>query len=41
VDNYGHGITKEPPTFEDIRRTQESNARVVRSVLQALAERME
>jgi 5'-methylthioadenosine phosphorylase len=41
VDNYGHGITKEPPTFEDIRRTQESNARVVRNVLQAVAERME
>lgn len=41
VDNYGHGITKEPPTFEDIRRTQEMNARVVRGVLQGLAERME
>ncbi|MFQ5919447.1 MAG: MTAP family purine nucleoside phosphorylase [Thermoplasmata archaeon] len=38
VDNYAHGITKEPPTFEDIRRTQESNARVVHGVLTALLE---
>ncbi len=38
VDNYAHGITKEPLAFDDIRRTQESNMRVVRGVLQAFVE---
>ncbi len=38
VDNYAHGITKEPLAFEDIRRTQESNMRVIRGVLQAFVE---
>lgn len=38
VDNYAHGVTKEPPTFEDIRRTQESNMRVVEGVLRAFTE---
>ncbi len=38
VDNYAHGVTKESPTFEDVRRTQESNMRVVQGVLQAFAE---
>ncbi|MFQ6013343.1 MAG: MTAP family purine nucleoside phosphorylase [Thermoplasmata archaeon] len=35
VDNYCHGITDEALSFEDIRRTQQSNARVVRAVLRA------
>ncbi|MCJ2530904.1 MAG: MTAP family purine nucleoside phosphorylase [Candidatus Thermoplasmatota archaeon] len=38
VDNYSHGITKEPLTFEDICRTQEANARVVQGVLQTFVE---
>ncbi len=38
VDNYSHGITREPLAFEDIRRTQEANARVVQGVLQTFVE---
>ena len=36
VDNYAHGVAKESPTFEAIRRTQESNIAVLQEVLKAL-----